>query len=79
VLCGQRKSENTSIVLGTSLLSHIAVERIVVRASPAATAQVWRHGARQAQMARVLAGVAAPPLGLVIGNAWAPAGRQPHL
>ncbi|MDQ4010392.1 MAG: hypothetical protein M3228_06770 [Actinomycetota bacterium] len=40
----------------------------MVRTSPAAVAQVWRHGARQAQLARVLAGVAAPPLDLVIGK-----------
>jgi hypothetical protein len=43
-------------------------ERIAVRTSPAAVAQVWRHGARQAQLARVLAGVAAPPLDLDTGK-----------
>ncbi|MGH3696902.1 MAG: hypothetical protein ACRDRX_23465 [Pseudonocardiaceae bacterium] len=43
-------------------------ERIAVRTSPAAVAQVWRHGARQARLARVLAGVAAPPLDLDTGK-----------
>jgi hypothetical protein len=43
-------------------------ERIVVRTSPAAVAQVWRHGARQGHLARVLAGVAAPPLELATGK-----------
>jgi len=43
-------------------------ERIAVRTSPAAVAQVWRHGARQAQLARALAGVAAPPLDLDTGK-----------
>jgi hypothetical protein len=42
--------------------------RIPVRTSPAAVAQVWRHGARQAQLARVLAGVAVPPLDLSTGK-----------
>ena len=42
--------------------------RIPVRTSPAAVAQVWRHGARQAQLARVLAGVAAPALDLDTGK-----------
>lgn len=39
-------------------------ERIPVRTSPAVVAQVWRHGARQARLARVLVGVAVPPLDL---------------
>ncbi|MGH3853037.1 MAG: hypothetical protein ACRDR6_05975 [Pseudonocardiaceae bacterium] len=43
-------------------------ERIAVRTSPAAVAQVWRHGARQAHLARTLAGVAAPPLDLDTGK-----------
>lgn len=43
-------------------------DRIAVRTSPAAVAQVWRHGARQALLARVLAGVAAPPLDLDTGK-----------
>ncbi|MGH3991725.1 MAG: hypothetical protein ACRDSN_04580 [Pseudonocardiaceae bacterium] len=43
-------------------------ERVVVRTSPAAVAQVWRHGARQTQLARILAGVAAPPLDLDTGR-----------
>jgi hypothetical protein len=43
-------------------------ERIPVRTSPAVVAQVWRHGARQAQLARVLAGVAVPPLDLDTGK-----------
>jgi hypothetical protein len=43
-------------------------ERIAVRTSPAAVAQVWRHGARQVQLARVLAGVTAPPLDLDTGK-----------
>ncbi|MDQ2788597.1 MAG: hypothetical protein DLM60_17795 [Pseudonocardiales bacterium] len=43
-------------------------ERIAVRTSPAAVAQVWRHGARQAQLAKILAGVAAPPLDLETGR-----------
>jgi hypothetical protein len=42
--------------------------RIPVRTSPAAVAQVWRHGARQVQLARVLAGVAVPPLDLDTGK-----------
>ena len=43
-------------------------ERIAVRTSPAAVAQVWRRGARQARLATVLAGVAAPPLDLDTGK-----------
>jgi hypothetical protein len=43
-------------------------ERIPVRTSPAVVAQVWRQGARQAQLARVLAGVAVPPLDLDTGK-----------
>ncbi|MGH3991392.1 MAG: hypothetical protein ACRDSN_02890 [Pseudonocardiaceae bacterium] len=43
-------------------------ERIAVRTSPAAVAQVLHHSARQARLARVLAGVAAPPLDLRIGR-----------
>lgn len=43
-------------------------ERITVRTSPAAAAQVWRRGPRQAQLARVLTGVAAPPLDLSMGK-----------
>ena len=43
-------------------------ERIVVRTSPATVAQVWRHGSRQVQLARTLAGVAAPPLDLDTGR-----------
>lgn len=42
--------------------------RIPVRTSPAAVAQVWRHGARQVQLVRVLAGVAVPPLDLDTGK-----------
>ena len=51
-----------------ALLRVAQQERIAVRTSPAAVAQVWRHGARQAQLARVLAGVAAPPLDLDTGK-----------
>jgi hypothetical protein len=51
-----------------ALLRVAQQERIVVRTSPAAVAQVWRHGARQAQLARTLAGVAAPPLDLDRGK-----------
>lgn len=51
-----------------ALLRLAQQERIVVRTSPAAVAQVWRHGARQAQLARVLAGVAAQPLDLGVGK-----------
>lgn len=51
-----------------ALLRLAQQERIAVRTSPAAVAQVWRHGARQAQLARVLAGVATPPLDLGIGK-----------
>lgn len=51
-----------------ALLRVAQQERIAVRTSPAAVAQVWRHGARQAHLARVLAGVAAPPLDLGIGK-----------
>lgn len=43
-------------------------ERIAVRTCPAAVAQVWRHGARQVQLAKVLAGVAAPSLDLDTGK-----------
>lgn len=43
-------------------------ERVTVRTSPAAVAQVWRHGSRQAQLARILAGVATPPLDLATGR-----------
>lgn len=51
-----------------ALLRVAQQERIVVRTSPAAVAQVWRHGARQVQLARTLAGVAAPPLDLDTGK-----------
>jgi hypothetical protein len=51
-----------------ALLRVAQQERIVVRTSPAAVAQVWRHGARQAPLARTLAGVAAPPLDLDRGK-----------
>lgn len=51
-----------------ALLRLAQQERIAVRTSPAAVAQVWRHGARQAQLARTLAGVAAPPLDLDTGK-----------
>jgi hypothetical protein len=43
-------------------------ERIAVRTSPAAVAQAWRNGARQARLAQTLAGVAAPPLDLQAGK-----------
>ncbi|MGH4005824.1 MAG: hypothetical protein ACRDSO_17160, partial [Pseudonocardiaceae bacterium] len=51
-----------------ALLRVAQQERIAVRTSPAAVAQVLHHGARQAHLARVLAGVAAPPLDLRIGG-----------
>jgi hypothetical protein len=51
-----------------ALLRVAQQERVEVRTSPAAVAQVWRHGARQAQLARTLAGVAAPPLDLDTGK-----------
>lgn len=51
-----------------ALLRVAQQERIAVRTSPAVVAQVWRHGARQAQLARTLAGVAAPPLDLATGK-----------
>lgn len=51
-----------------ALLRVAQQERIAVGTSPAAVAQVWRHGARQAQLARILAGVAAPPLDLDTGK-----------
>ncbi|MGB8994310.1 MAG: hypothetical protein WCC65_03255 [Pseudonocardiaceae bacterium] len=51
-----------------ALLRVAQQEHIAVRTSPAAVAQVWRHGARQAQLARTLAGVAAPPLDLQTGK-----------
>jgi hypothetical protein len=51
-----------------ALLRVARQERIPVRTSPAVVAQVWRHGARQAQLARVLAGVAVPPLDLDTGK-----------
>ena len=51
-----------------ALLRVAQQERIPVRTSPAVVAQVWRHGARQARLARVLAGVAVPPLDLDTGK-----------
>lgn len=51
-----------------ALLRVAQQERIVLRTSPAAVAQVWRHGARQVQLARILTGVAAPPLDLDTGK-----------
>jgi hypothetical protein len=51
-----------------ALLRVAQQERIAVRTSPAAVAQVWCHGARQAQLARALAGIAAPPLDLATGK-----------
>ncbi|MGH3775902.1 MAG: hypothetical protein ACRDRR_09220 [Pseudonocardiaceae bacterium] len=51
-----------------ALLRVAQQERIAVRTSPAAVAQVLHHGARQAHLARVLAGVATPPLDLRIGR-----------
>ncbi|MBV9010997.1 MAG: hypothetical protein JO272_02910 [Pseudonocardiales bacterium] len=51
-----------------ALLRVAQQERIAVRTSPAAVAQVWRHRARQAHLARTLAGVAAPPLDLDTGK-----------
>ena len=51
-----------------ALLRVAQQERITVRTSPAAVAQVWRQGARQARLARVLAGVAALPLDLDTGK-----------
>ena len=51
-----------------ALLRIAQQERIAVRTSPAAVAQVWRHGARRAHLARTLAGVAAPPLDLETGK-----------
>ncbi len=51
-----------------ALLRLAQQERIAVRTSPAAVAQVWRDGAHQAQLARVLAGVEVPPLDLGSGK-----------
>ncbi len=51
-----------------ALLRVAQQERLAVRTSPAAVAQVWRHGARQAQLARTLPGVAAPQLDLQTGK-----------
>lgn len=51
-----------------ALLRVAQQERIPVRTSPAVVAQVWRHGARQGRLARVLAGVAVPPLDLDTGK-----------
>lgn len=51
-----------------AMLRVVQQERIPVRSSPAVVAQVWRHGARQAQLARILAGVAVPPLDLDTGK-----------
>ncbi len=51
-----------------ALLRVAQQERIAVRTSPAAVAQVWHHSARQAHLARVMAGVAAPPLDLGVGK-----------
>ncbi|MGH3815736.1 MAG: hypothetical protein ACRDUV_25350 [Pseudonocardiaceae bacterium] len=51
-----------------ALLRVAQQERIAVRTSPAAVAQVLHHSARQARLARVLAGVAAPPLDLRTGR-----------
>jgi hypothetical protein len=43
-------------------------ERIPVRTSAAVVAQVWRNGALQANLARVLAGVDAAPLDSITGR-----------
>ncbi|MGH3801042.1 MAG: hypothetical protein ACRDTD_13060 [Pseudonocardiaceae bacterium] len=51
-----------------ALLRVAQQERIAVRTSPAAVAQVLHHGAEQAHLVRMLAGVAAPPLDLRIGK-----------
>jgi hypothetical protein len=51
-----------------ALLRVAQQERIEVRTSPAAVAQVWRHGVPQAQLARTLAGVAVPALDLDTGK-----------
>ena len=51
-----------------ALLRVAQQERITVRTSPAAVARVWRYGVRQAQLARVLAGVVAPPLDFSVGK-----------
>jgi hypothetical protein len=51
-----------------ALLRVAQQERIPVRTSPAVVAQVWRYGARQARLARVLVGVAVPPLDLDTGK-----------
>lgn len=51
-----------------ALLRVAQQERIAVHTSPAAVAKVWRRGARQVQLARTLAGVAAPPLDLGAGK-----------
>jgi hypothetical protein len=55
--------------LRVGAMLRVAQQRqIPVRTSAAAVAQVWRNGARQALLARVLAGVAVAPLDLHIGK-----------
>lgn len=51
-----------------AMLRVAQTERLRVRTSAAAVAQVWRNGARQARLARVLAGVDAAGLDLPIGK-----------
>lgn len=51
-----------------AMLRVAQAERLRVRTSAAAVAQVWRGGARQAHLARVLAGVAAVGLDLGAGK-----------
>jgi len=51
-----------------AMLRIAQVEGLRVRTSAAAVAQVWRGGARQAHLARVLAGVAAVGLDLAAGK-----------
>ncbi len=51
-----------------ALLRVAQQEQIPMRTSAAAVAQVWRDGARQANLARVLAGVEACPLDVGMGK-----------
>jgi len=51
-----------------AMLRVVQQERLPVRTSAAVVAQVWRSGARQANLARVLAGVDTVPLDSRIGR-----------
>jgi hypothetical protein len=63
LLAVDRRDRRVGAMLRVAQQAHIPV-----RTSAAAVAQVWRNGTRQAQLARVLAGVTVAPLDLNIGK-----------